>query len=77
MGWIPEERVSAEEALRAYTTGSAFAVFEEDEKGTVSPGKLADLVVLSEDILSIPPARIPSVEIQMTIAGGRIVYEKR
>ena len=76
-GWIPEERLSAEEALRAYTTGSAFAAFEEDEKGTVSPGKLADLVVLSEDILSIPPARIANVEVQMTIAGGRIVYETR
>ena len=76
-GWIPEERVSAEEALRAYTTGSAFAAFEEEEKGTISPGKMADLVVLSEDILSIAPSRIANVEVQMTIVGGKIVYEKR
>jgi hypothetical protein len=57
--------------------GSAFAAFEEEEKGTISPGKMADLVVLSEDILSIGPSRIANVEVQMTIVGGRIVYEKR
>jgi predicted amidohydrolase YtcJ len=76
-GWIPEGRLTVEDALRAYTTGSAFAGFEEGEKGTISPGKLADLVVLSEDILSIPRERIADVEIRMTITGGRIVYEKR
>jgi hypothetical protein len=76
-GWIPEGRLTVEDALRAYTTGSAFAGFEEGEKGTISPGKLADLVVLSEDILSIPRERNADVEIRMTITGGRIVYEKR
>jgi hypothetical protein len=75
-GWIPEERVSAEEALRAYTTGGAFAAFEEGEKGTISPGKLADLVVLSEDIFAAPPERIKDVKVKMTVVGGKIVYER-
>jgi predicted amidohydrolase YtcJ len=75
-GWIPEEQVSVEEALRAYTAGGAYAAFEENEKGTITPGRLADLVVLSEDIFSIPPGQIKDVNVQMTLVGGRIVYEK-
>ncbi len=74
-GWVPEERLTVEEALRAYTTGSAFAAFEESEKGTISPGKLADLVVLSDDIFTIPPARIQDVSVKMTVVGGKVVYE--
>jgi predicted amidohydrolase YtcJ len=75
-GWYPEERVTVEEALRAYTSGSAYAAFEENEKGTISAGKLADLVVLSDDLFSIPPQRIKDVSVKMTVAGGRVVYEK-
>jgi len=73
-GWIPEERITLEEALAAYTSGSAHAEFTEREKGRLAPGYLADLVVLSEDPWSIPAERLPEVESVMTIVGGRIVW---
>jgi len=73
-GWFPEEKLKVEEALRAYTAGSAFAAFEEKEKGTISPGKLADLVVLSDDLFSIPPARIKGARVVLTVVGGKVVY---
>ena len=75
-GWVPEECLTVEEALQAYTLGGAFAAFEEDEKGTISVGKLADLAVLSQDILVIAPERIPEVEVTMTVSGGKVVFEK-
>jgi predicted amidohydrolase YtcJ len=74
-GWIPAERLTVEEAVRAYTTGSAFAAFEEEEKGTISKGKMADLVVLSEDIFAVPPERVKDVAVKMTVVGGKIAYE--
>ena len=74
-GWFPEERLTVEEALRAYTQGCAYASFEEKEKGTVAPGKLADLVVLSDDLFAIPPEKIRDARVMMTIVGGKIVYE--
>jgi hypothetical protein len=74
-GWFPEQRLSVEEALRAYTWGCAYAAFQEMDKGTISPGKLADLVVLSEDLLRIPPERIKDVRVEITIVGGRVVYK--
>ena len=74
-GWFPEQRLTVEEALRAYTQGSAYAAFEEQEKGTIAPGKLADLVVLSDDLFSIPPERIKDARVEMTVVGGKAVYE--
>jgi hypothetical protein len=74
-GWFPEQRLTVEEALRAYTWGCAYAAFEEKDKGTITPGKLADLVVLSEDLLRIPPERIKDARVEITIVGGRIVYK--
>jgi len=74
-GWFPGERLSVDEALRAYTTGSAYAAFQEKEKGTISPGKLADLVVLSDDLFNIPAETIRDTRVMMTIVGGRTVYE--
>lgn len=74
-GWFPEQRLTVEEALRAYTQGSAYAAFEENEKGTIAPGKLADLVVLSDDLFSIPPARIKDVRVVLTVVGGKVVYQ--
>jgi predicted amidohydrolase YtcJ len=65
-----------EDALRAYTSEAAWGAFEEKEKGTLSPGKLGDFVVLSADPLSIDPARIEKVEVVRTVVGGRIVHEK-
>jgi len=73
-GWFPEQRLTVKEALRAYTRGSAFAAFEENEKGSIAPGKLGDVVVLSDDLFTIPPARIKDVRVVMTIVGGKIVY---
>jgi predicted amidohydrolase YtcJ len=74
-GWIPEQKISVEEAVRAYTIGSAFAEFQEKEKGTIAPGKLADLVILSRDIFKIDPKEIEKVKVVMTIVDGRVVYE--
>lgn len=75
-GWFPEQKISVAEAIEAYTLGSAYAAFDENIKGTITPGKLADLVVLSEDILTIPPERIKDVVVLCTVVGGRVVYEK-
>lgn len=75
-GWIPEQKISVEEAVRCYTLNAAYASFEEDKKGSIEVGKLADLVVLNEDILSIDPEKIKDAEVVMTIVDGKIVYEK-
>src|SRR5256884_9545217 len=74
-GWIPEQKISLEEAIRAYTVGSAFAEFQENEKGTIAPGKLADLVILSRDIFQIDPNEIEKAKVVLTIMDGRVVYE--
>ena len=76
-GWIPEQKISVAEAVKAYTLNNAYAAFEEHEKGSISAGKLADLVVLSDDILAIDPARIENVTVDLTVVGGKIVYEKK
>ena len=73
-GWVPEERLTVEDALRAYTQGSAFAAFEEKEKGSIAPGKLADVVVLAQDLFSIPPEKIKEARVALTIVGGKVVY---
>ncbi len=73
-GWYPEERMTRGETLRSFTIDAAYAAFEENTKGSLEPGKLADFVVLSKDIMSIPPTEIPQTEVIMTILGGRIVY---
>jgi hypothetical protein len=76
-GWIPEQRISVAEAVRAYTVGSAYAEFQENVKGTITPGKLADLVILSRDIFKIDPKEIEKVKVVMTMVDGRVVYEAR
>lgn len=75
-GWIPEQRIRVEEALRSYTTGAAFAGFEENEKGSLVPGRLADFVVLSDDPLSIPPRQLDRIRVEATVVGGRVVYPR-
>lgn len=75
-GWMPEQRVTAKEAMLAYTYEGAYASFEEDIKGTIDIGKLADLVVLEEDPLTIQPDKIKDVQVSLTILGGKIVYQK-
>lgn len=73
-GWFPEQKLSLDEALRAYTQGSAYAAFQEKDKGTIAPGKLADIIVLSDDLFHIPPDHIKDAHVVMTIMGGRVVY---
>jgi hypothetical protein len=76
-GWIPEQKITIEEAVRAYTVGSAYAEFAENSKGTITPGKLADLVILSQDIFRIDPVEIEKTKVRLTIMDGRIVYEEK
>jgi len=73
-GWVPEQKISVAEAVEAYTLGSAYAEFQEKEKGSITAGKLADFVVLSDDIFKIPPEAIKNVKVQATYLGGKVVY---
>ncbi len=75
-GWFPEQRISVEEALRAYTVNNARAAFEEDVRGTLSPGKLADLTVFDRNLLNIDPKEILQAEVLFTIVDGKIVHRK-
>ena len=75
-GWIPEQKISVEEAVRAYTFGSAHAEFADYVKGTITVGKLADLVILSRDIFTTDPTEIGSVRAEITIIDGRIVFKR-
>ena len=75
-GWIPSERITVEEAVRAYTLGSAVAEGAADVKGTLTAGKLADIVVLSEDIFALDPGALPEVQVDCTIVGGEVVYRR-
>ncbi|MBT8383349.1 MAG: amidohydrolase [Ignavibacteria bacterium] len=73
-GWIPEEKISVEDAIKCYTLNSAYASFEENLKGSIEVGKLADFVVLSGDILTINPIEIKNVKVTMTVFDGEIIY---
>jgi len=73
-GWVPEEKVSLEEALTAYTWGSAHAGFMEGKVGRLEPGKYADLLVLSQDLFQMDAVEIPTVQVEVTMVGGEIVY---
>jgi predicted amidohydrolase YtcJ len=75
-GWVPEEKISVEEAVRAYTANGAWVEFAESAKGTIEAGKLADLVVLDRDIFAIPPEQIGGVRVRMTVFDGKILYGK-
>jgi predicted amidohydrolase YtcJ len=75
-GWFPEQRIPVAEAIRAYTLNPAYTSFQEDILGSITSGKLADMVVLSRDILDIPSETIKDTEILYTIVNGKIVYEK-
>ena len=72
----PDEAITIEEAIRGYTANGAWITFEEGIKGTLEPGMLADMVVLSDDLLAIEPDDIMDVEIDMTILGGSVLYER-
>jgi predicted amidohydrolase YtcJ len=74
-GWIPEQKITLEEALRAYTSANAYGVFAEATRGMVRPGFRADLTLLEKDLFTIPPEEIANVQVRATIAGGRVGYQ--
>ena len=74
-GWFPQEKITIEEAIRAYTLNTAYAGFEEDIKGSLEVGKLADFVIHSDNLLTMDPDDIKDVTILMTVVGGKVVYE--
>ena len=74
-GWIPEEKITLPEAIEAYTMGAAFTEFQEKDKGSITPGKLADMMILSDNIFDVKPEAIRNAKVQTTIVGGKVVYE--
>ena len=74
---MPEQKITVEEALKAYTINAAYASFEEKIKGSIEPGKLADVVILDKDITSIAPEKIRDVNVVRTYVGGNTVYERK
>jgi predicted amidohydrolase YtcJ len=74
-GWVPEQKISVEEAVRAYGWGSAYAELMDHQKGTLEPGMLGDVVLLSQDIFEIAPEKIEQVKVLLTVVGGRVVFE--
>ena len=74
--WGAEERVSIQDAIRAYTINSAYLNFDEAIKGSLEPGKLADMVVLADDLLTMDSNRLKDARIDMTIVGGKVLYER-
>jgi predicted amidohydrolase YtcJ len=75
-GWFPEQRMTRQEALESWTIRGAYAAFEEKDKGSLTPGKVADFVILSRDIMSVPPAEILKTRVLMTVVAGRIVHSE-
>ena len=76
-GWVPEQKISVEEALKCYTISPAYASFEESIKGSITPGKLADLVIIDQDLTKIDPETIKDARIMMTIVDGKIEYQSK
>jgi len=75
-GWVPEQKISVGEALRAYTYGNAWATFNEQKWGTIAPGRFADVVVLDRDPFAVQPESLGTIKPRFTIVGGKVVYQK-
>jgi hypothetical protein len=75
-GWIPEEKLTREEALHAFTVGAAYASFEEHRKGTLVPGKFADFVVWSADPMTCSDEALLEIRAERTVIGGKSVYQR-
>jgi predicted amidohydrolase YtcJ len=75
-GWFPDQRMTRDEALKSWTLSGAWAAFEESEKGSLAPGKLADFVMLSADIMRVPPREILTTRVTMTVLGGEVVHSE-
>jgi predicted amidohydrolase YtcJ len=76
-GWVPEQKIGVEQALRGYTYEGAFASFDEDRKGKIKPGMLADMVLIDRDLTAIRPETIRDAKVLKTIVGGRVVYARQ
>ena len=74
-GWVPEQKISVEDALRAYTIGGAYAMFDERNRGSLEPGKLADFAIIDRDITKVAPPKIRDAKVLLTVVGGRTVYD--
>jgi predicted amidohydrolase YtcJ len=75
-GWVPAQKITVEDALRAYTVGSAYASFDETSKGTLEVGKLADLVMIDRDLTTTPPAALRDARVMLTVVGGKVVFRR-
>jgi predicted amidohydrolase YtcJ len=75
-GWQPQEKISLQDCIRAYTSGSAYAEFEEGKKGELKVGEYADFLILSNDLTKVQPSDYLKTEVLKTVVGGRTVYEK-
>jgi predicted amidohydrolase YtcJ len=76
-GWVPQEKITVEEALRAYTAGNAYGMFAEKNRGKLAPGYLADIVIIDRDLTRIPQEAIDQARVQATVVGGKIVYSQK
>ena len=76
-GWFPDQRMTREEALKSWTLDGAYAAFEEATQGSLSPGKLADFVMLSRDIMKVPPSEILKTRVTLAVVGGAVVYSEQ
>jgi predicted amidohydrolase YtcJ len=75
-GWVPGEKISVEDALRAYTQANAYAGFQEDRLGMIKPGYLADFIILSQNLIEIPPEEIRRVRVLSTVVDGQNMYDE-
>jgi len=75
-GWFPEQRISVEEAIKAYTINNAYAAFEDDIRGSLEVGKLADITVFDRNLIAIPEDELLNVEVLYTVIDGKVVFEK-
>jgi predicted amidohydrolase YtcJ len=73
-GWVPEQRVSLAQAIEGYTLGAAYSVHRDRREGSIEPGKLADMILLSQDLFAIDPHKIADTEVLWTMVGGKLVY---
>ncbi|PJA98220.1 MAG: amidohydrolase [Ignavibacteriales bacterium CG_4_9_14_3_um_filter_30_11] len=76
-GWLPEQKLTIEQAIKCYTLNSAYAAFQENVKGSIEVGKLADMIVLNDNLLTIDPVKIKDVKVDMTIFDGKVIYERK
>jgi predicted amidohydrolase YtcJ len=76
-GWVPDEKITAQEALRAYTAGNAYGMYAEKTLGKLVPGSLADIVVLDRDLTRVRPETIEDAKVLTTVVGGKVVYSKQ